>query len=137
MHGDPLAQGHRLDLVVGDVDGRHTEPVVEPGELAPHRDAELRVEVRERLVHQERLRLAHHRPPHRHSLTLAAREEGGPPAHQRLQTERVRHLVDPGLPLRLRHAAQLEPEAEVLLDRHLRVERVVLEHHRDVAVARP
>ena len=39
-------------------------------------------------------------------------------------------------PLLLRDAAQLEPEAEVLLDRHLGVERVVLEHHRDVAVAR-
>ena len=96
-HGDALAEGHRLDLVVGDEDGRHAEPVVEPGELAPHRDAELGVEIRERLVHEERLRLAHHRPPHRHSLTLAAREERGPPPHQRLQTERVRHLPDPGL----------------------------------------
>ena len=52
------------------------------------------------------------------------------------EPEGRRDLSDPRCPLRLRDAAELEAEAEVLLDRHLRVERVVLEHHRDVAVAR-
>ena len=38
--------------------------------------------------------------------------------------------------LRLRRVAHLQAEAEVLAHRHVRVERVVLEHHGDVAVAR-
>ena len=86
-HGDALAEGHRLDLVVGDVDGRDAEALVQPRQLAPHRDAQLGVEVREGLVHEERLRLAHHRAPHRHALALAAGEEGRAAVEQRLQTE--------------------------------------------------
>ena len=39
-----------------------------------------------------------------------------------------------GLALRFGHVAQLEREAHVVGDGHMRVERVVLEHHRDVAV---
>ena len=42
---DALAERHRLDLVVGDVDRRHAEPLVQARELRPHRDAQLGVEV--------------------------------------------------------------------------------------------
>ena len=74
MHRDALAERHRLDLVVRDVDRRDAEPRVQLRERGAHLDAELRVEVRERLVHQERLRLAHDRAAHRDALALAARE---------------------------------------------------------------
>ena len=74
MHRDALAERHRLDLVVRDVDGRDAEPRVELRERGAHPDAQLRVEVRERLVHQERLRLAHDRAAHRDALALAAGE---------------------------------------------------------------
>ena len=46
----------------------------------------------------------------------------------------LRDLVDAALDLRLRRLAQLQAEAEILLDRHVRIERVVLEHHGDVAI---
>ena len=55
-HGDAVAHRHRLDLVVGDVDRRHAELVLQLADLGAHLDAQLRVEVRERLVHQEGLR---------------------------------------------------------------------------------
>ena len=71
-HGDALPERHRLGLVVRDVDRRHAEPGVELRERRAHPDAELRVEVRERLVHQERARLAHDRAAHRDALALAA-----------------------------------------------------------------
>ena len=77
-HGDAVAHRHRLGLVVRDVDRRHGEVALEPEDLGPHLDAELRVEVRERLVHQERLRLTHDRPAHRDALSLAARELARP-----------------------------------------------------------
>ncbi len=73
-HRDPIAERHRLGLVVGDVDGRRLEPVLDPRDLGPHLHAQLRVEVRERLVHQEGLRLAHDRAAHRDPLALAAGE---------------------------------------------------------------
>ena len=95
QHGDPLAERHRLDLVVRHVHRRDAEPLVQPRELGAHRDAQLRVEVRERLVHQERLRLAHDRPAHRDALALAARERAGLAVEQLLEPERLRDLVDP------------------------------------------
>ena len=72
--GDPFAERHRLGLVVRHVDRGHGEVPLDPRDLGPHLDAQLRVEVRQRLVHQERLRLAHDRPAHRDALALAARQ---------------------------------------------------------------
>ncbi len=77
QHRDPVAHRHRLDLVVGDVHGGDVERVLELGDLGPHLHAQLGVEVRQRLVHQERLRLAHDRPAHRHPLALATRQLAG------------------------------------------------------------
>ena len=71
---DAVAHRHRLDLVVRDVDRRHAELVLQARDLGAHVHAELRVEVRERLVHQVGLGLAHDRAAHRDALALAARE---------------------------------------------------------------
>ena len=135
-HRHALAERHRLDLVVRHVDGRHSEPLVQPRELGAHAHAELGVEVRERLVHQERRRLAHDRPAHRHPLPLPSGERGGPPVEQVLEAEQLGDLADAAIDVGTRRLAHPQPVAEVLAHRHVRVERVVLEHHRDVAIAR-
>jgi hypothetical protein len=89
------------------------------------------VQVRQRLVHQERLRLADHRPAHRDALALSAGELRGLAVQQRLEPEDLRRLSDALAELGLRRPAELQPEGEVLLDGHVRIERVALEHHRD------
>ena len=43
-------------------------------DLGPHLHPQLGVEVGQRLVEQEHLRIAHDRPAHRHALALAAGE---------------------------------------------------------------
>ena len=73
-HRDPVAHGHRLGLVVRDVDRRDAQLVLDAGDLGPHLHAQLGVEVRERLVHEERLGVAHDGAAHRHPLALAARQ---------------------------------------------------------------
>ena len=98
---DALAERHRLDLVVGDVDGRHAQPLVQARELGPHRDAQLGVEVAQRLVHQERLRLAHDRAAHRDALALAAGQLARLALEHLLQAEDLRDLVDAGAMSRL------------------------------------
>ena len=135
-HRHPVAQGHRLDLVVGDVDGRRPQALVQPGELGAHARAQLGVEVRERLVHEERPRLADDRPPHRHPLALPAGELRRPAVHAARRARASPPSVDPLGDLRLRHLAMPQPEGEVLAHGLVRVERVALEHHRDVAVGR-
>ena len=133
---DPAAHGHRLDLVVGDVHRRDPEPLVELDQLQPRLQAELRVEVGEGLVHQERLGLPHDRPRERDALPLPARQLAREALEEFLERE------DPGGPLhgRLDLALGLlrdaEREGDVLVHRHVRVQRVVLEYHRDVPLHR-
>ena len=105
-------------------------------DLGPHLATQLRVEVRQRLVEQERHRLAHHRAAHRHALTLAARELCGLALHQRAKVQDRRGPLDPRADLGGRHAAYLQREGHIPIDIEMRVERVILEHHGDVAVLR-
>ena len=71
---DLVGHGHRLDLVVGDVDRRGLEPLVQLLDLGAHLHAQLGVEVRQRLVEQEHLRVAHDGAAHGDALALAAGE---------------------------------------------------------------
>src|SRR3954453_3935531 len=133
-HGDPLAHRHRLDLVVGDVDDGRLESLVEPRDLGAGLDAQLGVEVRERLVHQEDGRLTDDRATEGDALPLAAGQLLRLAIEQLLELDGLGCLVDAAVDLGLRDLAQLEPEREVLPNGHVRIERVALEDHRDVAI---
>ena len=135
-HHDAVGQRHRLDLVVGDVDRGGADLLVHLLDLDPHLDAQLGVEVGQRLVEQEHLRVAHDGAAHGDALALAAGQLLRLAVDQFDDVEHARGLVDPALDLGLRIALQPQPERHVFRDRHVRVERVVLEHHRDVAVLR-
>ena len=132
QHGHTIPEGHRLHLVVRDVHGGGPKSLVQTSELGPHLNPKLGVQVGERLVHQEGDGFADHRPPHRHALPLTARERRRLPLEEVLDREHLRHLSSLPLALVLRHAAEFQAERDVLLDRHVRIQGVVLEHHRDV-----
>ncbi len=55
-------------------------------------------------------------------------------SQQLAQLEDAGRLVDPGLDLGLRHLLDLQAVGHVVVHGHVRVERVVLEHHGDVAL---
>ena len=77
--------------------------------------------------------LAHDRAAHRDALALPAREVARP---LRQHLREAEHLGAPprrAAGSRLVDAAHLQPERHVLVDVHVRVERVVLEDHRHVA----
>jgi len=133
---NPLPERHCLDLIVRHVDRRDAELLVELRKGGAHADPELRIEVRERLVHEERLRLAHDRAPHRDPLALATRQLGGLALEEIREPEELRDLVHPRADLGFRHAPHLQSVAEVLAHAHVRIERVALEDHRDVSVPR-
>jgi hypothetical protein len=65
-----------------------------------------------------------------------ARQRARLAIEQRLDPEQLGGLVAAAADLGPAELANLEPEGEVLPDAHLRIERVILEHHRDVALAR-
>src|SRR6266851_2484304 len=69
-HDDPVTERHRLRLVVRDVDRRDAEAPMEIDQLSAHLHAQLRVEVRERLVHEERGGATDECSPDCHALSL-------------------------------------------------------------------
>jgi hypothetical protein len=110
--------------------------LVQLRERGAHADAQLRVEVREWLVEEERLGLAHDGAAHGDALPLAAGELRGPSFEQLGEPEELRDLVHAPRDLLLRRPPRLQPVPHVLADGHVRVERVGLEDHRDVATPR-
>jgi hypothetical protein len=123
-----------LDLVMGDIDHRIAQLLVQAFQFHTQVGAQLGVQVRQRLVEQEHIHIAHQRAPDRHALALAARQGA------RLALQQRFDLQDPGgaghafCDLVAGQAGILQPEGQVPLDRHLGVERVGLEHHADAAL---
>ena len=136
QHDDAVGERHRLDLVVRHVDDRVAELLVELLDLDAHLGAQQRIEIRQRLVEQERLRLADDGAPHRDALALSAGELARLALVQVLDLQDRRRLAHARLDLVLGTLAQPQPERHVLEHRLVRIERVILEHHRDVARAR-
>ena len=102
-HHDLVGEGHRLDLIVGDVDHGRRKILVELGDLDPHLHPQHGVEVGKRLVEEEDLRLAHQGPADGDALALAAGELRRLPVEQRLELEHARDLF--GALLRSRPSA--------------------------------
>ena len=82
------------------------------------------------------MRLAHHGASHRDPLPLAAGQLLRLAIEQGLEAEHAGCPRDAARDLRLRDFPQPEAEREVLAHGEMRIERVVLKHHRDVALAR-
>jgi len=131
---DFVAHGHGLDLVVGDVDHGGLEAIVQLDELGAHLDAELGVEVGERFVEEEYFGIAHDGAADRDALALAARKGFGPAFEQFLDVEDAGGFPDALFDLVFGNFADLETERHVVVHGHVRIQGVVLEHHRDVAI---
>ncbi|NCL74794.1 hypothetical protein AIIKEEIJ_02240 [Rhodococcus sp. YH1] len=131
--GHPIPHGHRLHLIMGDVHGRGAQPTLQSRDLRACADPQLRVEVAQRFVHAEHRGPSHDGPAHRHALPLPARELARFAVEQRLELEHPRGFEHPRRPFRLADAGVAQRETHVLRHRHVRIQRVVLEHHRHVA----
>src|SRR5205823_5101940 len=97
----------RFVLVVRDVDERHPEALLERAELPPQRLAQLRVEVRERLVEEQDLRLDDERARHGDALLLSARQLIRLPVAEAGEPDELQRVVDLRRDLRL--ALVLQP----------------------------
>ena len=133
---DSIAQRHGLGLVVGDVHKRGVDVLAELDELGAHLVTQLCVEVAQRFVHEEDLRMTHDGAADGDALALAAGERFGLSLQILGDAEDLRRFLHLLVDLRLGNLAQLESERHVFIHGHVRIERVVLEDHRDVAVFR-
>ena len=131
-----VGERHRLSLVVRRVDHRRLQLVVQPRELQPHLHAQRRVEVRhQRLVEQEHLRLARDRAADRDcaaagrptAASACGRADGRCAGSSRPASP-------PGRSPASSRPRALQAERHVVVQRHVRVQRIRLEHHRDAAL---
>ena len=124
MHDDDaVGEAHRLDLVVGDIDGGRALLDVQPLDLRPHLLAQLGVERADRLVHQHRLRPPHQRPSDGHALHVAARQRRRLLRQQVGDLQRLGHRAHLGIDLAPALASRAQRKGDVLVDAHMRVER--------------
>jgi hypothetical protein len=121
-------------------------------DLGAHREAQFRIEVGERLIHEKYGGAAHHCAADRHALSLATGELAWLAVEQMPDLERFGELCDLGpdvgpnstgtrqkprgerQPLEGRQPPHEERKRQIRRDRKMRVERVGLEHHGDVAL---
>ena len=133
---DARAQRHRLGLIVRHVHHRGLQFLLKALQIRSHLPAQLRVEVRQRLVHQIDRRVAHERARERHALLLSARKLARLPLEQIVETEAPRGSDDSRFDLDAADRSRAQREGDVVEDREVRIERVVLEDHRHVALGR-
>ena len=133
-HGDAAAQGHGLDLVVGDIDAGDAAALVQAFDFGPHFHAQLGIQVGQRLVEQKQLWLTGEGAAHRHPLALAAAELGGATVEQMFDLQHGGDLADALLALGLGDFSHFQRKTDVVGHAHRGVERVALKDHRNVAL---
>ncbi len=136
QYHDLVRQGHRLDLIVGDVDHRALEALVQAGDLNSHLHAQRRIKVGERLIEQEHARLRHQRTANGYALALTTGKRFRLAIQQMAQLEYLGNLGDTLVNDVFLCAGQLEAERHIFCHREMGIERIGLEHHADAAIRR-
>ena len=133
-HRDAVAHGQSFGLIVGHVDGGDAQVTLECGDLGTGLYTELGVQVGQRFVHEEHLGFADDCAAHGDALTLATGERLGLAVEVGGQIEDLGRFFNALANNVLGFASDLEGEAHVVCNGHVRVQSVVLEDHRDVAI---
>ena len=133
---DTVCESHCLHLIVGHIYGRGPHLLMDALDLGAHLHAQLGIEIGQGFVEQKDLGVAHDRAPHCDALPLTAGKLLRPPVQQIHDVQYAGGVLDPLTDLGTRRTAQAQAEGHVLEHGHVRIQRVVLEHHRDVAVLR-
>ena len=106
------------------------------GDLDTHLNSQLRVQVGERLVHQEYFRVTNDRTSHGNTLSLSTGKRFRFTVEQFVQIEDSCGFAYFFVNLVFRDFTKFQSERHVVIYGHMRIQRVVLENHRDVTVFR-
>ncbi len=134
QHHHPVAERQCFGLVMGDEDGGQPERLVHLLEPGTRPLAQLRVEVGQRLIEQQQARLVDQRAGNRYALLLTTRELIGIAVGQLAEFEPIKHVAGALLALGRGNAADAQRIGDVLLHRHMRPQRIGLEHIADIAL---
>jgi hypothetical protein len=133
---DAIGEHQCLRLVVGDIDGCDPKRLVELLQFRSRLLAQLEIEIRKWLVHEEDVRSPDDGAAEGDALALTSRELTRFAVEQHLELEHAGDRVDALDDLPLRHFAHFQAQPEVVAHTHVRIERVALEDHRHVSIPR-
>ena len=123
---------------MGDEKRRQAQALLQGADLQPNLGTQPGVEIRERLVEQEDAGIDHQSTGERHALLLSAGELMRQPLGEAAEPDQAQSLRDAPVALGAGYVPHLEPETDIGGDRHMREERIALEHHAGVArIGRP
>ena len=97
-----------------DIDRRRAVGALQFADLHAHVDAQLGVEIGERLVEHQQLRIDDERAGQRHALLLPARQRGGIALRERAEADAIQHGRDPPASLDRIDAALAQAEADIV-----------------------
>src|SRR5581483_6715920 len=134
-HDDTIGELERFFLIVRDEDRGVAGAIVQRAEPAPQILAHLRIERAERLVEQQHARLDRERARERNALLLPAGELVRIALLQSRQLHELEQFLHATLDLgcggTMPFVAHAQAERDVLADRHVLEQRVMLEHEAD------
>jgi len=131
---DAVAQRHGLGLVMGNIDESGIDALPQLDDLGTHLVAQLGIQVGKRLIHQEYLGAAHNGTADGYALTLAAGKRLGLAVQVLGDIQDLGGFLYLAVDLLRVYMAQLQAEGHVVINRHMGIQRVVLEYHGDVAI---
>ena len=129
-----VGHAHGFGLVMGHIDHREAQALLQFAQLAAHFLAQLGVEIGKGFVHQADLGLGDQRAPQRHALLLSAGQLRGPAIKQGRKAQQLGGFGQATRGFGRGHLAHRQPEAYVLRHREVGKQRIVLEHHGDAAL---
>ena len=106
------------------------------GNFHPHLYPQFRIQIRQRFIKQEYLRIAHDGASDGNTLTLTTGELLRQTIQQMIQFQDTGRLAHTLFNFGFAFLRQPQSEAHVLPHRHVRVKRVGLEHHGDTTIRR-
>ena len=133
---DAVAHGERFFLVVRHVEERDVELTLEALELELHLLAQLEIERTQRLIEQQDLGTVDQGACDGDALLLAAGQLIGLAALKAAELHQIEHLHHALADLVFGDLLHLEAIGHVVEDRHVREQRVALEHGVDVTLKR-
>ena len=134
--GDAVAHTHGFFLVVGDEDEGDAEAALQQLQFDLHLFTQFAVERTQRFVEQQHARSVHQRACHRDTLLLAARHLARFALGEFAHLHHVERFGHAGGDLALRHTPLAQAVGHVLGNRHVREQRVGLEHGVHIALVR-
>ena len=135
IHDDhAIGETHGLVLIMGDDDGRRADGSQDALQLEAQLLPQLGIERRQRLVEEHQLRLRRQHAGKRNALLLAAAQLPRRAALEPLQLHEPQHFADASGNLGFRPSAVLQAVGDILGDRHMRKQRIVLEEEAHIAL---